>query len=141
MDELTTGLDPQARRSMWEYIKELKEEDRTVFMTTHYMEEAEYLCDRICIINKSKIIALDTVENIVISSGIHTEITFKSEEDITNLLTNEVSKTSKFTINGHKYNVYAEVDEILGKIVYMLETKKISYKKLNIKRPKLDDTF
>ncbi|HEY5563664.1 MAG TPA: ABC transporter ATP-binding protein [Clostridiaceae bacterium] len=141
LDELTTGLDPQARQDMWKYVKELKEEGRTVFMTTHYMEEAEYLCDRICIIKKGKIIALDTVENIIISSGLETEIIFEAEQDITNLLSNELEHVSKFTRDDHKYIVYSQNDGVLGKLVYMLETKKISYKNLNIKRPTLDDTF
>jgi ABC-2 type transport system ATP-binding protein len=141
LDELTTGLDPKARRSMWEYIKELKEEGRTVFMTTHYMEEAEYLCDRICIINSGKIVANDTVENIISSSGIDTEITFDCEEDIVNLIEANMEHISKVTKNKTKYFIYSQEDKTLSSLVILLEKNEVKYKKLDIKRPTLDDTF
>lgn len=141
LDELTTGLDPSARRSMWAYVKALKEEGRTVFMTTHYMEEAEYLCDRVCIINSGKIAALDTVENIVSSSGIETEITFDSPEDISDSLKNGVQGLSKVIRNGNRNFAYSLEDRALGKLVYWLETNNINYRNLNLKRPTLDDTF
>ncbi|MBF8282168.1 MAG: ABC transporter, partial [Anaerolineales bacterium] len=60
LDEPTTGLDPQARRSMWETITEIRQSGATVFMTTHYMEEAQTLCDRVAVVDIGKIIALDT---------------------------------------------------------------------------------
>jgi ABC-2 type transport system ATP-binding protein len=65
LDEPTTGLDPQARRSLWELIKEIKKEGTTVVLTTHYMDEAEYLCDRIAVIDQGKIIALDTPDHLI----------------------------------------------------------------------------
>lgn len=65
LDEPTVGLDPQSRDHIWNYIKDLKErENITIILTTHYMEEADKLCDRIAIIDKSKIIALDTPKNL-----------------------------------------------------------------------------
>src|SRR4026209_66743 len=60
LDEPTTGLDPQARRNLWELIKEIRVRGTTVIITTHYMDEAEYLCDRIAIIDAGNIIALDS---------------------------------------------------------------------------------
>ncbi len=60
LDEPTTGLDPQARRRMWELIREIAGEGRTVVLTTHYMEEAEELCDRVAIMDAGRIVALDT---------------------------------------------------------------------------------
>lgn len=65
LDEPTTGLDPQARRSLWEFVTSINEVGRTVVLTTHYMEEAEYLCDRIAIMDRGNIVALDTPENLV----------------------------------------------------------------------------
>jgi ABC-2 type transport system ATP-binding protein len=65
LDEPTTGLDPQARRSLWELIKQIREKGTTVIITTHYMDEAEYLCDRIAIIDAGKIIALDTPDKMI----------------------------------------------------------------------------
>ena len=72
LDEPTTGLDPQARRSLWELIKNIRAKGTTVIITTHYMDEAEYLCDRVAIIDKGNIISLDTPDKMIddlISSG------------------------------------------------------------------------
>ena len=72
LDEPTTGLDPQARRSLWELIRDIRQRGTTVIITTHYMDEAEYLCDRIAIIDSGKIIALDTPDKMIddlVSSG------------------------------------------------------------------------
>jgi ABC-2 type transport system ATP-binding protein len=65
LDEPTTGLDPQARRNLWELIQTIKKRGITVVLTTHYMEEAELLCDRIAIMDNGKIIALDTPKNLI----------------------------------------------------------------------------
>lgn len=65
LDEPTTGLDPQARRSLWELIKKIRERGTTVIITTHYMDEAEYLCDRVAIIDAGEIIALDSPDKLI----------------------------------------------------------------------------
>ena len=65
MDEPTTGLDPQARRNLWELTQHIRGKGVTVVMTTHYMDEAELLCDRVAIMDKGKIIALDTPKNLI----------------------------------------------------------------------------
>lgn len=69
LDELTTGLDIEARRDVWKTLLNLKKKGLTVFLTTHYMEEAEALCDRICIIKSGKKITEGTVEEVIESSG------------------------------------------------------------------------
>jgi ABC-2 type transport system ATP-binding protein len=65
MDEPTTGLDPQARRNLWELTKQVRDKGVTVILTTHYMEEAQLLCDRVAIMDKGKIIALDTPQKLI----------------------------------------------------------------------------
>lgn len=65
LDEPTTGLDPQARRHLWELIKKVRDRGISVIMTTHYMDEAEILCDRIAIMDNGKIIAIDTPKNLI----------------------------------------------------------------------------
>jgi len=79
MDEPTTGLDPQARRNLWDLVREIRDRGVTVLITTHYMEEAELLCDRVAIMDGGKIIALDTPKKLVrqlLSKG------FKKEQDV-----------------------------------------------------------
>ncbi len=65
LDEPTTGLDPQARRNLWDFIQSIHHEGRTIVLTTHYMEEAQLLCQRVAIMDRGKIIALDTPNNLV----------------------------------------------------------------------------
>lgn len=65
LDEPTTGLDPQARRNLWELIKEIRSNGTTIMLTTHYMDEAEVLCDRVGIIDNGKIITIDTPDNLI----------------------------------------------------------------------------
>ena len=65
LDEPTTGLDPQARRNLWDLVRKVRDRGVTVIMTTHYMDEAELLCDRVAVMDSGKIIALDTPHNLV----------------------------------------------------------------------------
>jgi ABC-2 type transport system ATP-binding protein len=69
LDEPTTGLDPQARRHLWDLVDELKQAGRTIILTTHYMEEAERLCDRVAIMDHGRIIALGTPQQLIASVG------------------------------------------------------------------------
>ena len=69
LDEPTAGVDIETRKAMWEYLKKLNKEGTTILLTTHYLEEAEALCERIAIINKGKIIKLDTKENLIKTHG------------------------------------------------------------------------
>lgn len=65
LDEPTTGLDPQARRSLWELIRNIRDRGTTVIITTHYMDEAEYLCDRVAIIDSGNIVALESPDKLI----------------------------------------------------------------------------
>ena len=65
LDEPTTGLDPQARRNLWDLVKGIQARGTTVIITTHYMDEAEYLCDRVAIIDSGKIVALNSPDQLI----------------------------------------------------------------------------
>jgi ABC-2 type transport system ATP-binding protein len=65
LDEPTVGMDPQSRRAVWDFMGELKKEGKTIFLTTHYMEEAEALCDRVGIIDHGRLIALDSPKELI----------------------------------------------------------------------------
>ncbi|MVO98728.1 ABC transporter ATP-binding protein [Paenibacillus lutrae] len=77
LDEPTTGLDPQARRTLWDIILRLKERGKTIVLSTHYMDEAHVLCDRICLIDKGRVVALDTPANLVRSLQSENAIEFR----------------------------------------------------------------
>ena len=87
LDEPTTGLDPQARRNLWDLISGIKKRGTTVILTTHYMEEAQYLCDRVAIMDNGRIVALDTPEQLIkqlLARGFkpHTEIPPATLDDV-----------------------------------------------------------
>src|SRR5579871_2581548 len=78
LDEPTTGLDPQARRQLWELIEEFKSQGRTILLTTHYMDEAERLCDRVAIMDHGKVIALGTPRELISSIGVEHLVEFSA---------------------------------------------------------------
>ena len=87
LDEPTTGLDPQARRNLWELIKEIRQQGTTVIITTHYMDEAEVLCDRVAIIDSGEIIAINTPNELIdelVASGFEKtkEVKMANLEDV-----------------------------------------------------------
>jgi ABC-2 type transport system ATP-binding protein len=87
LDEPTTGLDPQARRNLWDLIKDIQSTGTTIILTTHYMDEAEELCNRVAIVDKGKIIALDKPDNLIdnlVASGFERkkEVKLASLEDV-----------------------------------------------------------
>ncbi|MBV8807218.1 MAG: ABC transporter ATP-binding protein [Acidobacteriaceae bacterium] len=81
LDEPTTGLDPQARRHLWDLVEELKRAGRTIILTTHYMDEAERLCDRVAVMDHGRIIALGTPRELVSSLGAENIVEFAVEGD------------------------------------------------------------
>ena len=142
LDELTTGLDPKSRREMWECIKNLKREGRTVFMTTHYMEEAAYLCDQIGIMNKGKLIAIDSVEGIIDKADIDITISFETEDDVFHIIKDELNKKiNKIEINNTKVKIYTKSEDVLTDLIILLRDKKFNYRKIDIKRPTLEDAY
>src|ERR1700737_1753007 len=78
LDEPTTGLDPQARRQLWELIEEFKKSGRTILLTTHYMDEAERLCDRVAIMDQRKVIALGSPRELIASIGVEHIVEFSA---------------------------------------------------------------
>ena len=84
LDEPTTGLDPQARRQLWDLIEKFKQDGRTILLTTHYMDEAERLCDRVAIMDHGKVIALGTPRELIASIGVEhvVEVSTAAEPDV-----------------------------------------------------------
>ena len=80
LDEPTAGLDPQARRNLWEFIQDIHRDGCTVVLTTHYMEEAQFLCRRVAIMDQAKIVAMDTPDNLIRSLPVPYEIRFTASD-------------------------------------------------------------
>lgn len=90
LDEPTTGLDPQARRNIWSVIEDLKQQGKTVILTTHYMEEAEHLCDTVGIIDYGEIIAMDSPASLINNTGLESSIEFNCSQDAYHKITSQL---------------------------------------------------
>ena len=141
LDELTTGLDPKARRDIWEKIKSLKETGVTVCMTTHFMDEAEYLCDRIAIMRQGEIVALDTLDNLVKNCGLAGKITFRSSAVLDVSEISSWDTVEKCDLANGKYCIVCDADVIFGKLSNYAAKQGILLADLNIEHPGLEDVF
>lgn len=140
LDEPTTGLDPQARRSLWDIVLHLKAEGKTVLLSTHYMEEAHVLCDRLAIMDQGKIIALDTPDHLIaeldMESAIHFEwsgetLPFSDMQGVTNV---EVQK-DQVVLYTHN------LQESLTALVRWADTQNVPLYGLQTRRATLEDVF
>jgi ABC-2 type transport system ATP-binding protein len=80
LDELTQGLDPQARRATWELIREIRDAGTTVVLVTHFMDEAEHLCDRVAVVDRGKVVALDTPQGLIDGLGLPSVVRFSTSQ-------------------------------------------------------------
>jgi ABC-2 type transport system ATP-binding protein len=141
LDEPTIGLDPQTRRSIWEYIGELKErEEITIFMTTHYMDEAEW-CDRIAIMDHGEIVALDSPETL--KAGIGTDrVTIHTDDDDATI----AALADRFGIEARKSEGAVsfgvpEGEQFVPRLFENWDPAHPAIKAVNVSRPTLDDVF
>jgi ABC-2 type transport system ATP-binding protein len=141
LDELTTGLDPQARRAMWDLVRDIHGKGKTVFLTTHFMEEAERLCDRVAILDHGKIIALDTPPNLVRGLNAENRLIFLTEDPIPEDALKAVSGVVQVDHTDDRVVVYGRGDSFVGGVVSTLGAKGIRYRDLRTEQPTLDDVF
>ena len=150
LDEPTLGLDPQSALNLREIIMNLKEEGKTILLTTHYMEEADYLCDRIAIIDNGKVIALDTSEKLkkevskvkiikleVDKINTNTVENLKKIAYVENVLENYLEDTGNYEILIH----HTDGNEIVQEIINIVTKENLSIKNMNVLKPSLEDVF
>lgn len=144
LDEPTTGLDPNIRRIMWELIRKINKQGKTIVLTTHYMEEAEELCDRVAIMDGGKIIACDTPQNLITQNKLLFTIKFSAEKKLTeseykDLGSNKLVK--KLWEEKGKYIFRITDPTKINDILNWLEKNKVMFKNLEIVPPNLEDVF
>ncbi len=144
LDEPTLGLDAQTRRRIWKYIKQLnKKENMTIMLTTHYMEEADYLCNRVAIIDHGRIIVKGTPSNLKKSLG--GDIVIIQVNEHTNLLATKLKEqkwVKKLKTDGNKIVItILNAEKATPKIFTLSNKLKIDIKSFNIKEPSLEDVF
>jgi ABC-2 type transport system ATP-binding protein len=140
LDELTTGLDPRARRDTWELIEEVRASGVTVLLVTHFMEEAQRLCDRIAVIDKGRIAALDTPSGLIARSTASTVISFTPSqplgpEELAALpqAASVENRGGRIVING--------TDETVNAVITLLARLRITARQLRVTEATLDDAF
>ncbi|WP_405888675.1 ABC transporter ATP-binding protein [Streptomyces sp. NBC_01136] len=140
LDELTTGLDPRARRDTWQLIEDVRASGVTVLLVTHFMEEAQRLCDRIAVIDKGRVAALDTPSGLIRRSAGSTVISFTpsaplDEGDLNALpaLASVEHKDGRITLSG--------TDETVNAVITLLARNHITAHQLRVSDATLDDAF
>ena len=140
LDELTTGLDPRARRDTWQLIEDVRASGVTVLLVTHFMEEAQRLCDRIAVIDQGRVAALDTPAGLIRRSAGSTVISFTpsaplDERDLNTLpaLASVEHKDGRLTLSG--------TDETVNAVITLLARHRVTAHQLRVTDATLDDAF
>ncbi len=141
LDELSTGLDPQARRTMWDLVRSLRDQGKTVFLSTHFMEEAERLCDRVAIMDRGKIVALDTPENLISDLGVETRVVFTAEDTIDPRQLESLVNVTRVEVSGDRVIVHGQGDRLVSEVVRAIEDHSWRFRDLRSEQPTLDDVF
>jgi ABC-2 type transport system ATP-binding protein len=140
LDEPTTGLDPQARRAVWEVIRKLKTEGRTVMLTTHYLEEAEELADRVAIMNHGKIAAMGTTAQIEAKYGSGQKMIVKAKSDLLNYLRENTRLKAELGENETVSIFLRDKDDALVALG-AIEESGAEWGDLTVRRDSLEDVF
>jgi ABC-2 type transport system ATP-binding protein len=141
LDELTTGLDPKARRAIWDLVLGIRDRGKTVFLTTHYMEEAERLCNRVAIVDQGKIVALDTPSNLIRSLGSEYRVVFSVRGKLDKAMFEGIPSVRKIEQVNDQVTIQGKEEGLLSGIVNTLEAGGIIFRDLRTEQPNLEDVF
>lgn len=139
LDELTTGLDPQARRASWQLVREVRDAGKTVVLVTHFMDEAEQLCDRVAVVGGGRIVALDSPAALVSSVSSATRLVFTVENSFDPACLKGVRGVTEATREGDRVVVTGE--SILAPVSVELERLGVEPYDLRTDRASLEDVF
>jgi ABC-2 type transport system ATP-binding protein len=142
LDEPTMGLDPTSRMKTWDYVEKINEEGVTIFLTTHYMDEADKLSDTICILDRGKIIANGTSESLKNALG-RDMIYLQTDDDAKSTrIIEDIGVASVVRSSGEGLTIsLKDGSQHMPKLIEELREKKIEIKNVNLKKPTLDDVF
>jgi ABC-2 type transport system ATP-binding protein len=142
LDEPTTGLDPQARRNLWELVKAIRAKGKTIVLTTHYMDEAEVLCDRIAIMDHAKIIAMDTTENLLEGAAIGSRLEFSVKTKLGEDAFRGLPGVTQLEKSGESYvATTTDAQGALDALFTMSRAGTLKMDSVNVRRATLEDVF
>ncbi|MGP8251359.1 MAG: ATP-binding cassette domain-containing protein [Terracidiphilus sp.] len=140
LDELTTGLDPQSRHAIWDLVRGIRERGKTVFLTTHLMEEAERLCDRVAIIEHGRIIDIDTPANLVLRHCPDRTVVIEVSDPVAAERFKTIPGVESVERNGNQLTISGRGD-LVTEVIHCLSENRVHVTDFRVILPNLEDVF
>jgi ABC-2 type transport system ATP-binding protein len=141
LDELTTGLDPQARRAIWELVRGIRERGKTVFLTTHLMEEAERLCNRVAIIERGRIIDIDTPQRLVDRHCPERTVVLATNDPAAEERFRTIPRIESVVRSDLQFTIRGRGDDMVTEVIHCLSESRIRVTDFRMIVPNLEDVF
>src|ERR1700691_4350344 len=138
LDELTTGLDPQARRAIWDLVRGIRERGKTVFLTTHLMEEAERLCDRVAIIERGRIIDIDTPARLVARHCPERTVVLTTDDPQAEERFRAIPRVEAVTCSERRFTIRGLGDDLVTAVIHCLSENRIQVTEFRTILPNLE---
>jgi len=140
LDELTTGLDPHARRTSWDLVEQIRDAGVTVLLVTHFMEEAERLCDRVALIDSGRVVAVDTPAGLARRAGQAQRMAFRPSEPLDEQLLRALPEVTGVTRHGSRLEVTG-TGNLVQAVTSLLARRHVIAADLRVEQATLDDAF
>lgn len=144
LDELTTGLDPQARHTIWDLVRDVRAQGKTVFLTTHFMEEAERLCDRVAVLDHGRIVALDTPAALIHNLDAEERVIFSVDGTLPAGFEEALPHAARLEVQGKQVIVHGKNGRqvpLVSEVVNVLTGQGVAFRDLRTEQPNLEDVF
>ena len=141
LDELTTGLDPQSRRAIWDLVRGIRERGKTVFLTTHLMEEAERLCDRVAIIEHGRIIDIDKPEKLVDRHCPERTVVLATDNPAAEERFRSIPRVETVSCTDSRFTIRGRGDDLVTDVIHCLSENQIRVTDFRTILPTLEDVF
>jgi len=141
LDELTTGLDPQSRRAIWDLVRGIRERGKTVFLTTHLMEEAERLCDRVAIMEHGRIIDIDKPERLVARYCPERTVVLDTDDPAAAEHFQRIPRVESAVCVGKTFTIRGEGEDLVTEVIRCLSENRIRVTDFRTILPNLEDVF
>jgi len=141
LDELTTGLDPQSRRTIWDLVRDIRQRGKTVFLTTHLMEEAERLCDRVAIIDHGRIIDMDSPEGLVRRHCPERSVVLQTDDAHAEQYFRAMPRVTSVASSGGRLTISGNGEELVTEVIRCLSDEHIHVTDFRTVLPTLEDVF
>jgi ABC-2 type transport system ATP-binding protein len=141
LDELTTGLDPQSRRTIWDLVRGIRERGKTVFLTTHLMEEAERLCDRVAIIERGRVIDIDTPQRLVDRHCPERTVVLVTDDPDAEERFRAIARVGAVNCKDSRFTISGRGDDFVTEVIHCLSENRIRVADFRTILPTLEDVF